>query len=223
MRIGGSMSRWIIVLVVALGAVLAGCGVQTSSDDDYVSTCTDVWPISQSDCQQIVRASRVCPDGDRNEFLMSAQGSYAVGGFTLGDAIDNAETMFCSPAGIASAAPTTTRSPTTTTRSPTTTTRPPTTTTRSPTTDVRWDREDKDDFMDRCIRIGVKPQANSFCVGLTEFLQNLVDAGISADELDCVIDVFYSMSAAGFDTDEDEEAEFRRDIEDCVTTIDVWD
>jgi hypothetical protein len=186
MRIGGSMSRRIVVLVVALGAVLAGCGVQTSSDDDYVSTCTDVWPISQSDCQQIVRASRVCPDGDRNEFLMVAQGSYAVGGFTLGDAIDNAETMFCSPAGVASAAPTTTRSPTTTTQ-------PPTTTTRSPTTDVRWDREDKDDVIDRCTRLGGSP---SYCVSVVGLVTDQVELGVTNVWLDCIIDQLYAFVAS---------------------------
>ena len=90
--------------------ILAGCGPQATSDDQYISICSDEWPISETACQQIVRASRVCPDGDRNDFLIVAQSSYALGDFSLDEAVDNAEQSICPAVEVdAEASPTTTR------------------------------------------------------------------------------------------------------------------
>lgn len=194
MRARGFSRSTVVVLAALLSAVLAGCG-QATSEEQYVSICTEEWPISQSDCQQIIRASRACPDGERNEFLMVAQGSYAVGGFTLGDAIDNAKTMLCSSSGVASATPTTTRSPTTTT-----TTRSPTTTTQPPTTSVyRWDREARIEFLEDCINVGAGPEANVFCI---QVLDNVMTPYVdernpSADVIDCLTYQFLKASATG--------------------------
>ena len=52
----------------------------------------------------------MCPDGDRNDFLIVAQSSYALGDFSLDEAVDNAEQSICPAVEVdAEASPTTTR------------------------------------------------------------------------------------------------------------------
>ena len=110
MRTSRCLGRSITAGAALLMVILAGCGPQATSDDQYISICSDEWPISETACQQIVRASRVCPDGDRNDFLIVAQSSYALGDFSLDEAVDNAEQSICPAVEVdAEASPTTTR------------------------------------------------------------------------------------------------------------------
>jgi hypothetical protein len=205
------MPRRLAVAALILSIAAGGCGDSTSdqgtstssSDDNYVSICTEDWPISEPDCQQIVRASRVCPDSDRNDFLMTAQGAYAFDDYALSEAIDNAEAIACPPGNAANPSPTvttTTEVPPTTTAAPTTTetqtttTRAATTTTRAPTTTITenpadFDVEAQRWFMELCVDVNALPdeEALTACYDATVSIARFQDLG---QDLGCLIDAY---------------------------------